>query len=226
MRLLLLEDRVVRQQNFIKELGDDLFKKYNAVLDNKTGNEFEAIKRAFSIKDFSCLESYDGIIVHRSAFNKDVKVSIFEHCKVLHKPLVYFSGGISSISLDESMGFPFLTINSKDFYSNSLVAFLSNLTENSEINLGSLAFGSDWELNLLLSLRQRISFDGILETTANRCDVSEIQSKYQIQNGYIMSLLERNLSWFREGEIIDNPVDRISEIKSVVQSEINNKIIF
>jgi len=225
-QVLLLEDRIPRQENFLRNLNEDIFNKYALLIDNKINGSFGDIKQKFSEKDFSILEGYNCIALHYSAFDKEVTNAIYELCKKQKKSLIYFSGGISSSFLDESNGFSFLTINSKTFYSKNLIIFLENIKNNKKINIGLLSFGDKLELSLLLSLRQQLSFTDEIFVLDESTSVEEIDSKFKIYSNYIQTLLKNNLSWYKENKKGIPTKESIVEIKKIVSREIADKLIF
>ena len=150
MRIILIEDRVIRKLQFIDLTGISL-EKYG-FLKEVNAEEYMIIKNSLKVDNFIFFNDYDLIITHKSAF------TIGEQDKInsLRKPIVYFSGGISQAFYAENSS-PILHINSKDFYSENLEFFLDFLDKNNEIELLILQFGKQWKLNLLLNTRDSIS---------------------------------------------------------------------
>jgi hypothetical protein len=70
--------------------------------------------------------------------------------------LIFFSGGITS-SVLKDLDFPFLHINSKEFYAENLKMFIEACEESNTVNLLVLQFGKKWKLSLLLNLRNNIA---------------------------------------------------------------------
>ena len=70
--------------------------------------------------------------------------------------MIFFSGGITS-SVLKDLDFPFLHINSKEFYSENLKLFIEAFEESNAVNLLVLQFGKKWKLSLLLNLRNNIA---------------------------------------------------------------------
>src|SRR5690606_31481224 len=114
-----------------------------------TGTEFDNLILALQSKDTDSLDKYDCIASHRSALSNEIRDSIKEYCKIKKTPLIFFSGGITS-SVFKDIDFPFLHINSKDFYSLNLKLFIDDCEVNNGINLFILQFGKRWKLSLLL----------------------------------------------------------------------------
>jgi len=153
MKILLIEDRADRQRKFTKID----FSKYPMV-DNKIGDDYKAIEKAFNEERFE-LNDYDVIISHRSAFgenNSKVLSKLKEFCKENKKQLILFSGGIS-VSFYTTTPFEFLSINSKELYGDNLELFLEDAKKNNDTNLLLLAYGKNWELNILLNTLEKIN---------------------------------------------------------------------
>ena len=153
MKILLIEDRADRQRKFTKID----FSKYPMV-DNKIGDDYKAIEKAFNEERFE-LNDYDVIISHRSAFgenNSKVLSKLKAFCKENKKQLILFSGGIS-VSFYTTTPFEFLSINSKELYGDNLELFLEDAKKNNDTNLLLLAYGKNWELNILLNTLEKIN---------------------------------------------------------------------
>ncbi len=158
-KIMLIDDRTERQTKFDEETSINL-DKYSDVLDNFTADSYEELLEEFKKNDFSRLNKYEVIITHRSAFgdlNGQVISTFKEICKQKDKPksLVFFSGGISSVSIKNSP-FEHLLLNSKNFYSNNLQLFLE-LSKECKPNLLVLAFGENWKINLLLNSLEKMN---------------------------------------------------------------------
>lgn len=123
----------------------------------KTGSEFDKVKSI--IADPSQVESYfqeySAIICHRSAFGEDVRINLQNYCSEKKKLLVLFSGSISQ-SFFQELKYPLLSLNSKMLYSNNLFLFL-NECKNGRIEPLILQYGDNWQINLLLTIRDRIN---------------------------------------------------------------------
>jgi len=153
MKILLIEDRADRQRKFTKID----FSKYPMV-DNKIGDAYKEIEKAFNEERFE-LHDYDVIISHRSAFgenNSKVLSKLKEFCKESKKQLILFSGGIS-VPFYTTTPFESLSINSKELYGDNLELFLEEAKVNNHSNLLLLAYGKNWELNILLNTLEKIN---------------------------------------------------------------------
>lgn len=144
-KILLIEDRTERQKKFTEETDFD-FDNYTEILDNKT------------ILNKESLEGYSTIITHRSAFGKDNKNTLDflkDYCADSKVNLVFFSGGITATYYTQST-FEFLLLNSKSFYGSNLKLFLEE-AKNSEPNLLLLAYGENWQVNIMLNTLSKIN---------------------------------------------------------------------
>lgn len=151
MKFALIEDRISRLELYV----DFDLKNYNNVT-VITGSVFDCFMTALKSKHFDVLDKFDCIASHRSALSNELRDLIKEFCKAKRKPLIFFSGGITS-SVFKDSDFPFLHINSKDFYSSHLKMFLDDCEKSNRINLLLLQFGHRWKLSLLLNLRNHIA---------------------------------------------------------------------
>jgi len=155
--IMLIDDRIERQIKFTQETGIDI-NEYDDILDNFTAEAYDDLLEEFKNEDYSKLDAYDIIITHRSAFgeiNSKVISKFKGICREQQKTLVFFSGGISSISINE-LPFKHLLLNSKIFYSINLKLFLDEANENNYEPL-ILALGSSWKINLLLNSLEKIN---------------------------------------------------------------------
>ncbi|MBK6889863.1 MAG: hypothetical protein IPN25_07955 [Sphingobacteriales bacterium] len=81
-----------------------------------TGGGFDHFLNSLEQRDTNSLAEFDCIAAHRSAMSNEIRDTVKDYCKTNNKPLVFFSGGITASVLKDNE-FPFLLINSKDFYS-------------------------------------------------------------------------------------------------------------
>lgn len=151
MRIAIIEDRIARL-----ELYTDFELKKCKSVTIITGLEFDNLISSLKSNDTKPLDQYECITSHRSALSNEVRDTLKEYCRIKKKPLVFFSGGITSGVLKD-LDFPFLHINSKDFYSENLKMFIESCEESNAVNLLVLQFGKKWKLSLLLNLRNNIA---------------------------------------------------------------------
>lgn len=145
-KILLIEDRIERQRLFSQDTGFD-FNKYIEIVDNRP-----------SLDDVE-LSMYSTIICHRSAFGEsddNILDRLKDHCKKTKTQLVFFSGGISSTFYSQT-SYEFLLLNSKSFYSQNLEFYLDEVLKNSISNLGIMAYGKNWKINLMLDVLSKVN---------------------------------------------------------------------
>src|SRR5688572_15225293 len=129
MKLVILEDRIGRLKNFVE------FDLENCPeVDIFTGSRFDNLLLQLENNNTDSLDKYGCVASHRSALSNEIRDVLKEYCRKNSKPLIFFSGGIST-SVFKDISFPFLHINSKDFYSANLKAFLEHLRLTNVINL-------------------------------------------------------------------------------------------
>jgi len=214
-KVMLIDDRTERQTAFHKEIGTNL-NKYTDILNNFTANSYEKLLEEFRKNDFSILDQYEVIITHRSAFgdlNGQVISTFKEVCKQNNKSLVFFSGGISSVSI-KNVPFEHLLLNSKKFYSQNLELFLE-LSKNNKPNLLALAFGENWKINLLLNSLEKINLEvgKNIEKEKLRWDGFKMKTKLELISNFVK---------IKDRELVDNFIS-IQNLKKLTQ-DITNQI--
>jgi hypothetical protein len=150
MKILLIEDRIVRKELFVQRSNIDL--NQYLFLKQASAEEYKDIKSKLKNADTSIFNGIDLIITHKSAFTineQDILASV-------GKPIIYFSGGISQ-SFYSEFPVPCLHINSSDFYGQNLIQFLNHVNLTGELELLILQFGANWRLNLLLNTRDKLN---------------------------------------------------------------------
>jgi len=151
-KILLIEDRVKRQQLFMQDTDIDL-SKYEDILDNLTdGLEEDVLDDDFNFDDYSY------IISHKSAFNgKNTEFlnKLQTYCEDNNKPLILFSGGLS-VNYYTNDDYEKLEINSKTFYSQNLKLFLEAFKKQSE-NILMLCYGENWKYNSVANTIEKIN---------------------------------------------------------------------
>jgi hypothetical protein len=123
-------------------------------LKNISGGEpFAQLKEQLFEKKYAIFDDYSTILLHRSAFEAEVRNSLIEYLKDYHKKLVLFSGGITNSQLSRVKYMEFMLINVTDFYSDNLLLYLRNKAD----NLLELAFGSKWETSVLIDAIEKLT---------------------------------------------------------------------
>ena len=210
-RVLLVEDRLIRQNMFTANLDMDI--NNNPVLENICGGKpFGDFKR--KISDNGSFETYitkyEVIITHRSALEPSERQVLIEIAKKHSKTVVFFSGGISSVLLQEVGKGVLLTINSKDFYSESLKDFL----ETPDLNILVLAFGKKWQVNLYADLLERLTYylDGYSEEKPYPIIVSNLNlNKWEIDN-YFSFLENKRVKREELEEVKEKIIENLNKI--------------
>jgi hypothetical protein len=151
MKIAIIEDRLRRLEQFN---GLDLRSHKSVKI--ITGVDFDNFIVEIGKGNMKILDDFACISSHRSALSNSIRDTIKDYCKLKNKPLIFFSGGVTS-SVYDDRDFPFLHINAKDFYSSNLTMFLDDLVRSQRTNLLMFQFGRRWKLSMLLSLRNRIS---------------------------------------------------------------------
>lgn len=148
MKILLIEDRVTRQDFFLKKIAINL-EEYSDILDNVIDDSYEELKEQMLHGSFN-FEDYAFIISHKSAFENDNALIISKlqnYAREFEKTLIFFSGGIS-VNYYSNSEFESLELNSETFYSNNLKLFLDSYRAGNE-NILMLSYGKNWELNIV-----------------------------------------------------------------------------
>lgn len=121
-------------------------------LKNISGIEFEMLYQSLNNKEYSTINEYSLIMLHRSAFETDIRNGLIEHLKKSNKKVVFFSGGISGCQLSKIDGLDLLLMNVNQFYSENLFYFLKN----NGVNLLELAFGREWQTSILIDTYEKL----------------------------------------------------------------------
>lgn len=170
-KILLVEDRVERQEIFSKET-DFNFDQYSDILDNRTSLDGVELKQ------------YRTIVCHRSAFggsNSNVLDYLKEHCKVTQTQLVFFSGGISSTFYSHN-NYAFLLLNSKAFYGPNLKLYLDDVKIKQCSNLRLLAYGTNWKINIMLDTLSKVNMFIAQNIDKDRIKAQRLKTYSQLDN--------------------------------------------
>ena len=157
-KILLIEDKVARQHDFLNKINLDL-STYSDVLENKIGKEYKDFHEKMKRRSFN-FSDYALVVSHKSAFSVDTQDVIFnitKECKEKNIPMVLFSGGIGCSSYRKDEDEEILELDSKDFYSENLKLFLKNYQDTARIELLILNFGDRWKLNVILNVIEKIN---------------------------------------------------------------------
>jgi hypothetical protein len=150
--VILVEDRIYRQKNMLGEKVNE-FKNFNFLKNISGGEDFAELKKQLLEKKYSVFDDYSTILIHRSAFDAEVRNGLMEYLNHYHKKLVLFSGGITGSQLNRLKNMELMLINVTEFYSENLLIFLRNNAE----NLLELAFGNNWKKSILVDAIERLT---------------------------------------------------------------------
>jgi hypothetical protein len=227
MKIAIIEDRIARLEQYT-----DIDLKKSKSVTIITGIEFDNLIDSLRSNDTRKLDQYECIASHRSALSNEVRDTLKEYCRKNKKPLIFFSGGITS-SVLKDVEFPFLHINSKDFYSKNLELFIEACEEHNIVNLLFLQFGKKWKLSLLLTLRNNLAVSlNKLELKAKLQDVeiddSELIKRVrdlQINSAIKADLLhEKTENIFSGDDLSPVSFEQLQNIKYVLDRLINEMV--
>src|SRR5690606_3178674 len=91
MKIALIEDRIGRLNQFANPEIKDL-----PILEIISENNFSILLEEIRSRSFIRLEKYDCLLFHRSSLENKERQALSEYCSTKNKPLVFFSGSISS----------------------------------------------------------------------------------------------------------------------------------
>lgn len=227
MKIALIEDRLERLERFVD------FDLYNCrEVEIISGTEFDLLINDLSNNNTDKLNQFDCISSHRSALSNTNRDILKKYCKINKKPLIFFSGGISS-SVYKNEDFTFLHINSREFYSNNLKLFIEDNIKKGSVNLLVLQFGNRWKLSLLLSLRNKIAIaqnKQNLKIQNPDIDISEnelIKRERDLQINTLVNtdLFDANKMTFLTGNEYETvTTEQIDKFSSVLNHLINDVI--
>jgi hypothetical protein len=224
MNIAIIEDRISRLEQYT-----DLELKKCKSVSIITGNEFDDLISSLKNNDTKSLDQYNCLISHRSAMSNEVRDVLKNYCKKYIRPLIFFSGGITS-SVLKDIEFPFLHINSKDFYSENLKMFIKNCEDNNNVNLLVLQFGQKWKLSLLLNLRNKIAValnKEVLKIQYPNLEFDDNEMIRRMRDLQINTAILSDLINDKTKELFSNDDfklvtnEQLQNIKSVIEGKIN-----
>jgi hypothetical protein len=227
MKIAIIEDRIPRLEQYT-----DFDLKKNKSVSIITGVEFDNLIDSLKRSDTRKLDRYECIASHRSALSNDVRDALKEYCRKNKKPLIFFSGGITSSVLKDDE-FPFLHINSKEFYSDKLKLFIEVFEEHNKVNLLVIQFGKKWKLSLLLNLRNNIAVSLNKQELKSKFPDFEIEDSeiikrvrdLQINSAIKADLLqEKTENIFSGNDLSPVSLEQIQNIKYVLDRLINEMV--
>lgn len=206
--IALIEDRIGRMNQFI-----DFDIKSIENIEIITETDLSDLKIDLDGGITSKLDMFDCLIFHRSALTNTQREIIKIYCNTNKKPLVFFSGGISSSFYNDST-FPYLHINSRDLYSNNLKMFSDHANQQNNINLLILQYGSKWKTNQLLLIKENLNLRFQLKKIRRIIDLSI--PKNQIK--------DFDLDWLNKGDFSEIDEDQIKQFKVTLDKLIYESI--
>ncbi len=146
--ILLFENKEIRQKDVTIVFDDNII--HNILGDDKCNEVLSSF-----LEDESQLESYDTIIIHESIYFENERDTLLKkietYCSQKEKKLVKFSGHNTQAHFNNKL----LEISSKSLYEN-LTVFLEKYI-NYDANILMLAYGKNWQLNLLLNILEKLN---------------------------------------------------------------------
>ena len=220
-KIMLIDDRTIRQIKFMEETGIDI-NAFSDVMDNFTDDKYEVLLDEFRNDNFSILNNYDVIITHRSAYgeiNSKVLDKFKEICKQEKKSLVFFSGGISSITYFKQP-FEFLLVNSQMFYSKTLELFLENYKETFKVNILQIPYGNRWNINILLNTLEKIN--RYIGENLEKQSVSYIKFKIHVELKNLNDILDYEEPKLENGMI---SMETLKHFSQNLSNQIKKKVV-
>ena len=150
--VIIIEDRIFRQKNILGDKASNL-NNYPFLKNISGGEDFANLKNQITEKKYSVFDDFSTILLHRSAFEADIRNEIMDYLKNSTKKLVLFSGGISGSQITKLKNADLMLMNVSDFYSDKLFLFLNNNAE----NLFQLAFGDNWQTSILIDAIEKLT---------------------------------------------------------------------
>jgi len=177
-KAILIEDRIERQR---KQLGQRLneLQQFSFLKNISGGEDFADFKRQIVKKNYSIFDEYTTIMLHRSAFDAEMRNGFLEYLKDYPKKLIFFSGGITGSQLSKLKNIEFMLINVTEFYSDNLFVFLKNNTN----NMLELAFGENWRTSMLIDSIEKLTL--YEKAYAIEKPYSRIESDLELNNAFL-----------------------------------------
>lgn len=212
--ILLIEDRQQRQENLVRNIQLDL-NLYNDILYNAIGTESMTFLEKIRNRNFTFIDQYICIILHKSAFEHSSIDELLAHCKNQGVSVVFFSGSILHKIYRHDP--PILQLNSSLFYSNNLKFFLDEYRQFHLLNLAILAYGKQWKTNLLLNLLEKINIFIAKHKDEKKIIVDEFleETSFESIKGLCDTIREEDYN-------IDLTIEKCLEIVPKIKEELYN----
>lgn len=148
-KIIFFENKVDRKNSYNID-----FSKHREFLNTVFGNDACNKELDAFLKDNTILDQYDTVLMHATIYHEDKRNKLFrtlkEYCKNKIN-LVIFSGGGDIGSLNNNI----LEVTAKSFYEN--INIFLNKYQDATSNLLMLAYGENWDLNMLLNTLEKLN---------------------------------------------------------------------
>lgn len=211
MKAILIEDRVNRQKNLLGRKLNELTQ-FTFLKNISGGENFEELNQKLNDKEYTVLDEFSLIMLHRSAFETSTRNGIIEHLKKSNKKVVFFSGGITSCQINKIDSLDFLLINVNLFYSENLFYFLKNNGD----NLLELAFGREWQTSILIDTYEKLV---IYFKSFERKPFAKIDSEILFNSWIIQNFFKD----YAQNEIIEK--SELETILEKIKKELDNILL-
>ena len=211
MKAILIEDRVNRQKNLLGRKLNELTQ-FTFLKNIPGGKNFEELNQKLNDKEYTVLDEFSLIMLHRSAFETNTRNGIIEHLKKSNKKVVFFSGGITSCQINKIDSLDFLLINVNLFYSENLFYFLKNNGD----NLLELAFGREWQTSILIDTYEKLV---IYFKSFERKPFAKIDSEILFNSWIIQNFFKD----YAQNEIIEK--SELETILEKIKKELDNILL-
>jgi hypothetical protein len=198
-KTVLIDDRAMRQKKHLDEKQNE-FNKFLNLKNICGGEEFEHVSIKFQKSDFSFLDDFSTILIHRSAFPVNTRNAILDHVRKSEKKVVFFSGGISQCEISMIGKAELLMINVSQFYGENIFIFFKGGAN----NLRELAFGKNWQLSTLIDTCEKLAL--YIKSYQDR-PLIKIENDINLNNWIKSEYFEKKIS---------NPIIMKSDIESIL----------
>ena len=160
-KIILIENRKDRLERLLdvnisdKELKKKLFNSDLIEIIDRNGefnsDQWNEYFLKFDQENLDEFIQYDILFIHKSKISREGHKNLDQFCRKNGKSIVYFSGGLTGITVIND-GYPCLSLNSSIFYSSRLIDFLEK-NQKIKPNILEVAYGQKWQLSNLLKLK-------------------------------------------------------------------------